>query len=79
MTLMVLLPVIWECVSTLEYGTANAAMGVQPERAALNIEMMLVSLGDSKSIAVGIHQVVRGISWLGHHAPKVYDKHVVGA
>ena len=75
--LVVLLLDIWGHLSTLEQAVANAAAGAQPERAAPNIKMVLFLLRDSGSIAVRIHQTVRGFSCWGHHTPKVHDKHAL--
>ena len=52
---------------------------MQPRRAASNVEMVLVLLGDGGNVAVRIHQTVRRIGWQGHHVPEVCDKHAVRA
>ena len=78
-TPMVLLPVVCRHVSMLKQGMADALMGSHPGRAAPDVEMVPVLLGNGGRVDVGIHEAIRWISGQCHNAPEVCHKHAVGS
>ena len=76
--IMVFLLVLGGCTNELEQCVAHALVDPWPRRAALNIEVVSLLLGDMGFIDFEVHQAIRGISCSNHCTLKVTDEHAIG-